>query len=372
MKITAVEPIHLRVPVVEPLPDGTLDVLVVKIHTDEGITGVGEVTSQSYVCKACFDAPRSAARRHGLTSILVGEDPSDPEALWEKMYYQTNRFGRRGAAIHAISGADIALWDIRGKIEGKPISQLLGGALRSDVRAYASVLFGDTPDETARMASEYVQMGLTAVKFGWGPLGPDAEVDLAHVRAARQAIGPDRDLMVDAGHAWDWETALGRTELFKPFNLTWLEEPVGQDDRRGYSELCRRSEIPIAGGEGDVTHFDFEDLIERGLHVVQPDVAFCGGITTCRRISQMTTARGRRAVPHCFSTGINLAASLHWISTVPDGDLVEYCLQPSPLMRKLVANLPPVIEGRVPVPTGAGLGIELDEDVLQEFRVNYD
>ena len=187
MKITAVEPIHLRVPVVEPLPDGTLDVLIVKIHTDEGITGVGEVTSQSYVCKACFDAPRSAARRHGLTSILVGEDPSDPEALWEKMYYQTNRFGRRGAAIHAISGADIALWDIRGKIEGKPISQLLGGPLRSDVRAYASVLFGDTPDETARMASEYAQMGLTAVKFGWGPLGPDAEVDLAHVRAARQA-----------------------------------------------------------------------------------------------------------------------------------------------------------------------------------------
>ena len=134
-----------------------------------------------------------------MTSILVGEDPSDPEALWEKMYYQTNRFGRRGAAIHAISGADIALWDIRGKIEGKPVSQLLGGPLRSDVRAYASVLFGDTPDETARMASEYVQMGLTAMKFGWGPLGPDAEVDLAHVRAARQAIGPDLDLMVDRG-----------------------------------------------------------------------------------------------------------------------------------------------------------------------------
>jgi len=369
MKITDVEPIHLRVPNVEAIPDGTLDVLIVRIHTDQGITGVGEVTSQSYVCKACFEAPRSAARRHGLTSILLGEDPTDPVALWEKMYYETNRYGRRGAAIHAISGADIALWDIKGQAEGKPVSELLGGRLRDDVRAYASVLFADTPEQTAEMAKQYVEMGLTAVKFGWGPIGADAAVDVAHVQAAREAIGDERDLMVDAGHAWDWETALGRTELFQPFNLTWLEEPVGQDDRHGYRELCKRSPIPIAGGEGDVTHFDFEELIDCGLHVVQPDIAFCGGITTCQRISQMTTAQRRRVVPHCFSTGVNLAASLHWISTVADGDLVEYCLRPSPLMRKLVANLPQVIEGRVPVPTGPGLGIELDEDVIEEFRV---
>ena len=369
MKITGVEPIHLRVPNVEAIPDGTLDVLIVRIHTDEGITGVGEVTSQSYVCKACFEAPRSAARRHGLTSILLGEDPTDPVALWEKMYYETNRYGRRGAAIHAISGADIALWDIKGQAEGKPVSELLGGRLRDDVRAYASVLFADTPEQTAEMAKQYVEMGLTAVKFGWGPIGDDAAVDVAHVQAAREAIGAERDLMVDAGHAWDWETALRRTELFQPFNLTWLEEPVGQDDRHGYRELCKRSQIPIAGGEGDVTHFDFKELIDCGLHVVQPDIAFCGGITTCQRISQMTTAQRRRVVPHCFSTGINLAASLHWISTVADGDLVEYCLRPSPLMRKLVANLPPVIAGRVPVPTGPGLGIELDEDVIEEFRV---
>ncbi len=369
MKITGVEPIHLRVPNVEAIPDGTLDVLIVRIHTDEGITGVGEVTSQSYVCKACFEAPRSAARRHGLTSILLGEDPTDPVALWEKMYYETNRYGRRGAAIHAISGADIALWDIKGQAEGKPVSELLGGRLRDDVRAYASVLFADTPEQTAEMAKQYVEMGLTAVKFGWGPIGDDAAVDVAHVQAAREAIGEERDLMVDAGHAWDWETALGRTELFQPFNLTWLEEPVGQDDRHGYRELCKRSQIPIAGGEGDVTHFDFKELIDCGLHVVQPDIAFCGGITVCKRVSDMTTAHGRKAVPHCFSTGINLAASLHWISTVADGDLVEYCLRPSPLMRKLVANLPQVISGRVPVPTEPGLGIELDEDVIEEFRV---
>ena len=368
MKITAVEPIHLRLPVVEEIPDGTLDVLVVVIRTDAGLTGVGEVTSQSYVCQACFEAPRSAARRHGLTSILLGEDPTEPERLWEKMYYHTNRYGRRGAAIHAMSGADIALWDLKGKAEGKPVCELLGGSHRDSVRAYASVLFGDTPDETARLARDFVDMGLTAAKFGWEPFGEDPQVDLEHVTAAREVLGQGRDLMVDAGHAWRWEVALARAELLEPLGIRWLEEPLSQDDRRGYSELCPRSPIPIAAGEGDVTHWDFEDLMECGVHVVQPDVAFCGGLTVCRRVSDMAEARGRSAVPHCFSTGINLAASLHWMASVPSGDLVEYCLRPSPLMRKLVKNLPPLVDGHVPVPNGPGLGIELDEEIIQEYR----
>lgn len=369
MKITSVEPIHLRVPVVEEIPDGTLDVLVVRIHTDEGITGIGEVTSQSYVCKACFEAPRSAARRHGLSSILVGEDPLDPERLWEKMYYETNRYGRRGAAIHAISGADIALWDICGQHAGKRVCELLGEVYREDVRAYASVLFGDTPEDTAELAREFVQLGLTAAKFGWGPFGQDAETDLAHVTAAREALGSERDLMVDAGHAWEVETARQRARLLAPLGIGWLEEPLSQDDRAGYSQLCADSPVPIAAGEGDVTHWDFADLIERGLDVVQPDVAFCGGLTVCRRVSDLCAQFGRRPVPHCFSTGINLAASLHWMASVPNGDLVEYCLRPSPLMRKLVRNLPPLVDGRVPVPTGPGLGIELDPDIIEEFTV---
>ncbi len=371
MKITDVEAIHLRLPEVEEIADGTQDVLIVKIHTDEGLTGIGEVTSQSYVCKAIFEAPKSAERRHGLSYILKGQDPTDVEGLWERMYYQTNRYGRRGAAIHAISGADIALWDLRGKIEGKPVSDYFGGAKRDTVRAYASLLFGQTPEETAELAQGAVDVGLTAAKFGWSVFGKDPDVDYAHVKAAREILGDDRDLMVDAGHAWDWETALERAKLLEPLNIGWLEEPLSQDDRKGYAELCPRSPVPIAGGEGDVTRWDFEDLIERGLHVIQPDVAFCGGLTVCRQVSEMCQQAGRRAVPHCFSTGINLTASLHWIASQPDGDLVEYCLRPSPLMRKLVRNLPPLESGRAKVPDGPGLGIELDEDVLEEHRVQY-
>lgn len=371
MKITAVEPIHLRVPVVDEIPDGTLDVLVVKIHTDVGITGVGEVTSQSYVCKACFDAPRSAARRHGLTSILLGEDPTDIAGLWRKMYYQTNRYGRRGAAIHAISGADIALWDILGKVREKPIYELLGGAQRHSVRAYASVLFGDSPEQTAKLATEFVELGLTAAKFGWGPFGKNAAHDFEQVSAAREALGYQRDLMVDAGHAWQWPEALERAHLLAPLKIGWLEEPLSQDDRLGYSQLCPQSPVPIAAGEGDVTQFDFEDLLSRGIHVVQPDVAFCGGLTVCQKVSEMAERLHRQVVPHCFSTGINLAASLHWMASIRSGDLVEYCLRPSPLMRKLVRNLPPLVAGRVPVPEGPGLGIELDEGILEQYRVKY-
>ena len=218
MRITSIEPIHLRVPVVEEIPDGTLDVLVVRIHTDAGITGVGEVTSQSYVCKACFDAPRSAARRHGLTSILVGEDPLDIERLWEKMYYQTNRYGRRGAAIHAISGADIALWDIRGKALGKPVSELLGGTKRTTVRAYASVLFGDTPEDTAALARQFAELGLTAAKFGWGPFGKDPDNDVAHVRVYGPACDLERLLaagLPDYAHQV-WEPLLAGAEKVGP------------------------------------------------------------------------------------------------------------------------------------------------------------
>jgi L-alanine-DL-glutamate epimerase-like enolase superfamily enzyme len=368
MKITDVEALHLRLPEVEEIADGTQDVLVVRIHTDAGLVGIGEVTSQSYVCKAIVEAPRSAERRHGLAYLLRGQDPLDPEATWQRLYYHTNRYGRRGAAIHALSGVDIALWDLRGKALGQPVYQLLGGPCRTSVRAYASYLFGSSPRETADLAKKAVDLGLTAVKFGWGPFGKDEAVDLAHVEAARRVVG-DRDLMVDAGHCWDAATALQRSRLLKPLNVSWLEEPLSQDDLEGYAHLCPESPVPIAAGEGGVTHWDFESLIRCGVHILQPDVAFCGGLTVCRRVTQMAQAAGRRCVPHCFSTGINLTASLHWMAACPEGDLVEYCLRPSPLMRSLVRNLPPLVDGRVPVPAGPGLGIELDDAIIDQFRV---
>jgi L-alanine-DL-glutamate epimerase-like enolase superfamily enzyme len=369
MKITDVEALHLRIPGVQEIADGTQDVLIVRVHADSGLVGIGEVSSQSYVCKAIIEAPRSAERRHGLREIVVGQDADDIEALWQRMYFHTNRYGRRGAAIHAISGVDMALWDLRGKALGQSVCQLWGGTERTVIRAYASYLFGETPQETFRLAQEAKRLGLTAVKFGWGPFGRDAEVDRDHVEAARRAVGDDCELMVDAGCKWDAATALARAKLLEPLGIRWLEEPLSQDDLRGYAELCRQSPIPIAAGEGEATRFGFEDLIARGVHILQPDVAICGGLSVCREVSRMCRVAGRKAVPHCFSTGVNLAASLHWMGAC-GGDLVEYCLRPSPLMRKLVRNLPPLVDGHVSVPSGPGLGIELDDAVIDEYRVH--
>ncbi len=369
MKITAVEALHLRIPDVREIADGTQDVLIVRVTADNGLVGIGEVSSQSYVCKAIIEAPPSAERRHGLAHIVVGQDADDVEGMWQRMYHHTNRYGRRGAAIHAISGVDTALWDLRGKALGLPVAALWGGARRSTIPAYASYLFGQSPDETARLANEARQVGLRAVKFGWGPFGADAAADRNHVAAARRALGDDCQLMVDAGCRWDAETALERAKMLAEFNIAWLEEPLDQDDLAGYDWLCSRSPLPIAAGEGETTRFGFAELIERGVQVLQPDVAICGGLTVCRQVNVMCMTGGPRVVPHCFSTGVNLAASLQWVGTF-GGDLVEYCLRPSPLMRKLVRNLPPLVDGSVEVPGGPGLSVELDEGVIEEYRVH--
>ena len=369
MIITKVEALHLRLPRVEEIADGTQDVLVVRIHTDAGLIGIGEVSSQSYVCKAIYEAPRSAERRHGLAYLLEGQDPLNVEGLWQRMYFHTNRYGRRGAALHAISGADLALWDLRGKILEKPMYELLGGAHLSDIIAYAICLFGSTPLQTGELASKAIDLGLTAVKFGWGPFGMDPSVDVEHTQAARRAIGDDNDLMVDAGCCFNVQDALETARRLAPFSIAWLEEPLSQDDLDGYGVLSPQSPVPIAAGETETTKWGFNALIERGLHVIQPDVSICGGLTVARQASASALAAGRRCVPHCFSTGINLAASLHWMAVHPGGDLVEYCLSSSPLMRRLVRNLPSLVNGRVQVPQDPGLGIELDEEVIRCFRV---
>ena len=369
MKIT--EALHLRLPQVDEIADGTQDVLIIRIHTDAGLVGIGEVSSQSYVCKAIFEAPRSAERRHGLAYLLRGQDPLDVEALWQRLYHHTNRYGRRGAVIHAISGADLALWDLRGKVLGKPVYELLGDGRQAFIRAYASYLFGSTPKETGELARQAVDLGLTAMKFGWGPFGQNLAQDLAQVESARRSAGDSRDVMIDAGQAFQVQSALERARLLQQFNIGWLEEPLSQDDSKGYAELCAISPVPIAAGEGEVTRWGFEDLIESGVRVLQPDVAICGGLTVAIQVSELARTAGRSCVPHCFSTGINLAASLHWMAALgPENALIEYCLRPSPLMRNLVRNLPPLVDGHVPVPQGPGLGIELDQDIIEQYRVS--
>ena len=207
MKITQVEAIHLRLPAVNERADGSQDTLVVKVHTDAGITGVGEVDSSPGVAKAIIDAPLSHKISRGLADCVLGQDPFEIDRLIHRMYEGTIFFGRQGAVIQAMSGVEIALWDIVGKAVKRPVYQLLGGGFRKTFRAYASILFGDTPDETERIGSNLVKQGFKAVKFGWGPMGQSEASDIAHVRAARVGLGAGVELMVDAGLCWDTATA---------------------------------------------------------------------------------------------------------------------------------------------------------------------
>ena len=372
MKITDVEAIVLRCrDEIQDIADGTQDALIVRVHTDEGITGIGEVDSSPMVVKAAIEAPKSHAICSGLRELLLGENPLEIGRLWEKMYRGSIFFGRRGVGIHAMSGIDIALWDIAGKAFGKPVSQLLGGAYVNRVRAYASTLMPDTPAEAAREAEKWASQGFTAVKMGWGGFGKSADNDVALVAAAREAIGDRVDLLLDIGFCWDAATAIQQVRRFERYRPFWVEEPLPPDDFRGYRKLADAVDTRIACGEELATRWEFEPLMDEArVDVIQPDIARAGGLSETKRIAQMAELRGLPCVPHAWKTGILKAASLHLIASIPNALFLEFVVWDSPLAHDLVQPRFWIEkDGAVPVPEGPGLGITLDEAVLRRYRV---
>jgi L-alanine-DL-glutamate epimerase-like enolase superfamily enzyme len=373
MKITKVEAILLRPkgPIDTSIGDGSQDGVLVRVHTDEGVTGLGEIDSSPWVAKAIIEAPPSHKICSGLAALLVGENPLEIGRLWQKMYKGTLYFGRRGATIHAISGVEIALWDIAGKAAGKPIHALLGGARRQRIKAYASTLMPDTPAEAGRVIETQLKAGFGAIKLGWGPLGQSAELDVALVKAARQAGGDGFDLMVDVGKGWQSaRDGIDRARRMEEFRPAWIEEPFWPDDYAKYAALAAATSIPIAGGEEETTLPDFERLVERGgVDVVQPDVTRAGGIAECLRIADYARRQGRRCVLHAWSTGIIKAATLHVLAAMEEAEYMEYCIQTTDLNQRLVAERFPLVDGKVEIPQAPGLGIELDPAALAEFAV---
>ena len=374
MRITEVEALVLRQPALdESIADGSQDDLVIRVHTDAGIVGVGEVDSAPEVARAVIEAPASHAIATGLRHVLIGSDPLDVEGLWQRMYRASIYFGRRGVALHALSGIDIALWDIKGKAFGKPVSELIGAPRRQRVRAYASTLMPDTETETARRVSGLVERyGFTAVKLGWGPLGQDGAHDVRLARAARQAAGDRVDILIDAGLGYgaDATTATRVAREFEQLNIFWLEEPFLPDELDAYAQLADSVDIPIAAGEEDTTVWGFRELLDRGrVDVVQPDVTRCGGITEILRIAAVADERGKACVPHAWKSGIIKAASLHVNAVLADAWFQEYCVAQTPLNTQLTRQVFPLRDGYVDVPTAPGLGVDLDPEVLERFSV---
>ena len=374
MQITDVEAIVLRQATVDDgIADGSQDDLVVLVHTDEGITGIGEVDSAPDVVAALIRQDSSHAVAHSLRSTLVGRDPLDVEGAWDAMYRGLIYVGRRGIGIHAISGVDIALWDIRGKALGKPVCELLGDVQRDRVRAYASMLMPDTTVETAERVTALREQGFTAVKLGWGPLGADAEHDVRLAAAAKDAAGDGVDILIDAGLGYDEDakTAIGVARELEQIGIGWLEVPVVPDAYEAYAELADAVDLTIAAGEQDVTRWGFRELIERGhVDLVQPDVTRCGGITETLRIATLAAEYGVATVPHAWKSGIIKAASLHVNAVLPDALYQEYCVAETPINTALtVERLPLEADGCIAVPTAPGIGVTLDEDVLASLRV---
>lgn len=370
MKITRVEPIHLRLPDVTDRCDGSQETLLVKVHTDDGIVGVGEVDSSAHVAKAAIEAPLSHKISRGLADCVVGEDPFEIDRLVHRMYEGSIYHGRQGAVIQAMSGVEIALWDVVGKAVGRPVYQLLGGGFRKTFRAYASILFGDTPDQTRRIGEGLARQGYRAVKFGWGPMGQSEASDIAHVRAAREGIGPDAELMVDAGLCWDTATAIRRAQQFEVFNLTWLEEPLHPDNLAGYARLSARAPMRIAAGEEICDVGEFRTMMDTGgIDVVQVDVTRVGGLARSKRIGWDSAERHRLCVNHSYKTGVNIAASLHFVAALPNTHYFEYCVEQGPLRQGLTKQEFKVVDGEVKVPEDPGLGVDLNEDVIERYRV---
>lgn len=370
MKITDVEAIHLTLPERQAIADGTQDAIIICVHTDEGVTGIGEVDSSPHVIKAVIEAPMSHSLCHGLKGVLLGEDPLDVDRLWEKMYRASIFYGRRGAAVQAMSGVDIALWDIAGKASGRPIHKLLGGGYRSEMRAYASTLFEDTPEGMAKSVARHREQGFTAIKFGWGVFGKDSKHDERLVAAARREAGDDMDILVDAGLVFNASTAIRTARMLESYNVFWFEEPLPPDDYEGYAKLADAVDIPIAAGEEESTRYGFADLMDRGrIDVVQPDVTRAGGISESKKIADMAHRRNLPCVPHAWSTGIIVAASLQLIAAIPNALFLEYCTWDSPLRWELVDEQFPLHDGRVAIPDKPGLGIELNEEVIERYRV---
>lgn len=323
--------------------------------------------------RAVLDSPLCSVSASGLKRLLVGEDPIAIGRLYDKMYKHAQTYGRRGAAMHVISGVDIALWDILGKVADLPVHPLLGGARKLRHKVYASDLAPPEPSPEAMVeqAERHATNGYRAMKFGWGSLGGDPRAEVRQIGLIRKALGDEIDIMVDMGFAVPLEDAIYLGTALADHRVFFLEEPLSPDDIAGFARLTAVSPTPIATGEKETTQYPYIDLMNRrGLRIVQPDVARVGGISESMRIAPLAEARGVRVIPHCWSTDILVAATLHVIATLRDCPYLEYNVTDNPLRTDLLVEPLRPHGGEIDVPAGSGLGIELNEETIARFRID--
>jgi L-alanine-DL-glutamate epimerase-like enolase superfamily enzyme len=382
VKIADIEAMVVEKPSIDvTAADAMQDAFIVRVLTDEGIVGYGEGNHTPRAMKALVDSPGSHSWSQGIKDILVGQDPLQPERLWDVMYRATAMSGRRGLLVAVLAAIDVALWDIKGKAEGKPIHELLGGASGSPVMPYSTIYdgpgeWGNTLRRTTGMIEQARALGFRAVKIE--PLDDCAPtnrniVELAH--AAREAAGDDLALFVDVGHRWQTaKEALRVLRDLEEYDIEMIETPLWLDDIDGYRRVSDRSPIPVAVGELFVTRNVFLDMMDRGhVDIVQPCVARVG-FTESRRVAEDAMARGKSVVPYGWvATTLAVVADIHLAATLRNSPWCEYCpLEIYPdqeLRRNLFGPEPTMVGGVFELPTRPGLGVDVDEQALEHYRV---
>jgi len=379
VKITQVRAHVLRSPLAQPFAFSqgwvaSRGATLVEVQTDEGVTGWGEALCQG------LQPPEiaAAAVEHALKKLLLEKDPLQPEVLWHSMYHHTRDYGMKGALVGAISGVDIALWDICGKVRKEPVAKLLGGMFRDKVQAYATGFYRISgKNESKRLAEEcgrHLSSGFKAVKI---KLGFGVEDDLEVMRALLD-YRKQAEFMIDTNHAYGVAGAirLGRELEDMGWRLRWYEEPVTQEDLDGYGEVRRALRTPIAGGENEYTAFGFKSLLEkRAVDVAQPDLCAAGGFSGCRHIVALAHAHGVQVNPHVWGSAVGQAASLQLIAALPAANhslfgpepLLEFDTSSHPFRENLTDAPLRQREGWVEVPQKPGLGIEVNLKTVKEF-----
>ena len=369
MKITGID--------VCPLTGGTVDGgwpqghepqedlhTIIRVDTDEGLIGYG----------SCFTSGSLVAGAVKLLwPLMKGASAVEPERVSESLHQATFWQGRGGAVTHAISGIDLALWDIMGKACSQPVSRLLGGNYRSTIRPYGSILF-DEPDALAKTLEDTVERGFRSIKMGWRPFGRrDRAFDELLIQTARKTVGDNVELMVDAGgseqhwpHGTNWARSTAR--MLADYGVVWFEEALPPDDLAGFVELTRTSPVPISGGEVLTRRQSFEPFLkQRAFDIIQPDVTKCGGLSEFRRIAQMAEDNNVSVIPHGWNTAVGLAADLQISAFLPNARYVEY-LTPCAYIEELPEEPFQLSEdGLLTIPTCPGLGLNIRDDALSRF-----
>jgi L-alanine-DL-glutamate epimerase-like enolase superfamily enzyme len=389
MKITEVEALLLRGDQTytatndarEATDNGDLQVLL-RVATDEGLVGWSDVETLPAAAQACVHGPGLGVLGfRSFRELLLGQNPLDVEQLWDTMFVGSSYYGRRGVALHCLSALDNCLWSIRAQAASLPLHALLGTRRVDRLTAYASTLFRQTPEGMAAAVESYVERGFRAVKFGWGVFGEDPVRDRELVAAARETLGPDRQLMVDPGwYGAGWQGPsqprtvdenLALCQWLGDFHVRWVEDFIHPEKFDEYQRVRRSSPVPIAAGEQWGTYWEFQRLIDMGcVDLVQPDLTRCGGLSVARQIAALAEQQSLRVVPHSWLTDLLTAYSLHFACTLAEPLFVEFNVAQSRLTRGICGGVLRLNEdGTVSVPDGIGLGVAVDEPFVRRHAV---